>query len=106
MSQFETTFSVPCIYEEKDFEITVEFTVTSWGSSPSYWDPGDPIEWEIDKLYLDGEEIPYSYQKNRFWVPPEQQLREALWQSLADAATTYIDEHFDWSDAHYDDYED
>lgn len=104
MSSYEYTFSVPSLFEEKDYEILVEFSVTSWGSSASYWDPGDPLEWEIDSISIDGELIPYVYQKDRFYVSGEQQVKEALWQVLADAADHKINYNFDWSGAAMDDY--
>lgn len=33
--------------------VQVEFTITSYGSSASWDDPGDPPEWEITAVYED-----------------------------------------------------
>lgn len=41
----ELAFTGP---EDEEYEI--EFRVTSWGSGPSWTHPGDPVEWEWDKV--------------------------------------------------------
>lgn len=101
-STYSMTMAIPDLFREADIEVLFEFEITSWGSYASYWDPGDAIEWEITDIFIDNIHIPYQSKASP--------LYSALWQSLADAGTTYIDEHFDWgraaNDAAEDYYED
>lgn len=101
-STYSMTMAIPDLFREADIEITFEFEVISWGSSASWCDPGSLIEWEITDIFIEDIHIPYQ--------PKASPLYSALWQSLAEAGTTYIDEHFDWgrasNDAAEDYYED
>lgn len=91
MSTHELTFSVPLLSSEEEVEITVEFEITSWGSPQSWDDPGSGPEWDINRIWLDEEEVTYS----------PNQIEHALWHVLADAAYVYIDNNFDFA-AHED----
>lgn len=106
MSEYSITMTLPDLFREAEIEVTFEFEVTSWGDSGSYWDPPEPPEWEITAIYVEENLIPWVWMKEQFYVPPEQKIANGLWQALADAGTTYIDEHFDWGQASMDAYDD
>lgn len=100
MSSYEHYLKSPDGYE--DNEILVEFTVTFWGApatGPSYYsggEPAEPPEIEIDRIYVDGNEVP---------CPSEE------WDKLAAEADRQIFEDFDFAEAaavqpDYDDYRD
>lgn len=76
----------------KDESITGEISVTSWGSSPSWHDPGDPVEWDIEEIYLNGVLVPY-------WLDREAKLVNPEWERLEPHVTKYMENDFDWSDA-------
>lgn len=95
---YSMSMAVPDLFREADIEVTFEFEVTSWGSSASWFDPGDPIEWEITDIFIEDIHIP--------WRAKSSPLYSALWQALAAAGATYIDEHFDWGKASLDAYDD
>lgn len=105
--------------QDEDLLIEAEFTVTSLGS-PASWDhPGDPCEWEVDEIYLEGEFIPSFltpwwwklknwYWKKRYGKSPRR-LDNPLWYTLAEIVDKAIEEDFDWTDyihAQQDDYDD
>lgn len=97
MSSYEHYLKLPEAYEGKVEEILVEFTVTSWGapeSGPTYssgGEPAEPPEIEIDKIYVDGNLVPY---------PGEE------WDKLAALANDQIFEDFDFEAASEPDYDD
>jgi len=113
---FEISFTVPLLFSEEEVEITCEFNVTSWGSGDTYWSPGNPPEWEVEKIFLDGDEVPISEKteiqvdimtpghfEGHQWIPhqPYGRFRESkiispLWESLAEACDTYIGENFEF----------
>ena len=95
---YSMTMAVPDLFREADIDVTFEFEITSWGSNASWDHPGDPIEWEITDIFIEDIHIPYQDKSSPMY--------SALWQALADAGTTYIDEHFDWGAALNDAYED
>lgn len=96
---YSITMAVPDLFREADIEVLFEFEVTSWGSSPSWEDPGDPPEWEITDIFVEGELIPWIRAKKLCPLTKEQRIANALWEDLAEAGQTYIDEHFDWRKA-------
>lgn len=91
MTSYSMTMAIPDLFRETDIGVLFEFEITSWGSSASWYDPGDPIEWEIVDIWVGNTHLPYS--------PKASPIYNALWQSLADAGQNYIDNNFDWSGA-------
>ena len=93
----EIVFTVPLFCSDDEVEITIEFKVTSWGSADSWMEPGDPIEWEIERIWMDSAEVLYDSDLFR---------KGALFQVLAEAGDTYIGENYDFNGNSPDPYED
>jgi hypothetical protein len=89
--------------DEVEYEAYIH--ITSFGSGPSWYDPGDPPEYEIESIYSDGKEIPVHLPvrwRDRFeaWFN-DRPVRKRLnpeWERLATKCDESM-ERFDWGDA-------
>ena len=92
--------------DNEDREYTANISILSWGSPQTYWDPGDPPEWECDSIEdEDGNDIPY-------WLPVRRWDKLVAWWTKKPVKRRYNPEYsrlepfvekamedFDWAEA-------
>ena len=110
----EITFEVDDDPENPPKEYTADITIYSFGSGPSWYDPGEPPEWDISHIYdPSGKEVPYHLPlrliRDRFeaWFngrKPKPRINPE-WERLAALAEKHMEDHFDWYEAERDEAE-
>lgn len=68
-----------------DFLAEIELTVSDWGASPTYYDPGWGPEFYIDSITLREERSEWNRTRRvyRHWLGPPFEATGALFQTLA-----------------------
>lgn len=102
----------------EELECEAEVNITSLGSPQSWDHPGDPPEWEVDSITVEGREIPLFL--TPFWWPlyewyylkrhkcKPRKPYNPEWDKYQAFADKHMEEDFDWADhvaAIQDDYD-
>jgi hypothetical protein len=72
-----------------DWEAEVEYDVTSWGSSDSWTEPGDPIEIEVNEIWISLDKgravkTPFFLATGAFWCVLEELFHDKICEKLAE----------------------